>query len=112
MRSLTILLFLFITSYLSAQEGSIKGVILDGEFNNEPLAFAIVNVKGTSVKGSTNLRGEFSLDINPGKYSLVFEFAGYESKELTNVTVGKENLRINDVILSARRVEMKIASIE
>ena len=112
MRSLTILLFLFITSFLSAQESSINGVILDGEFNNEPLAFVTVNVKGTSVAVNTNLQGEFSLEIDPGKYSLVFEFVGYESKELKNVNVGKENLRINDVILSARRVEMKIASIE
>lgn len=112
MRSLAILLFLFITPYLSAQESSINGVILDGEFNNEPLAFVTINVKGTSVAVNTNLQGEFSLEIEPGKYSLVFEFAGYESKELTNVTVGNENLRVNDIIMSARKMEMKIASIE
>ena len=69
MKSRVVLLFLFATSF-----------IIDGEFNNEPLAFVTVTIKGASDKVSTNLNGEYTLKINPGTNTLVFDFAGYESK--------------------------------
>lgn len=112
MKSTALLLFLFVTSFIFAQEGKINGLILDGEFNNEPLAFVTVTVKGASDEVSTNLDGEYSLQLDPGTYTLVFDFVGYESKEVKNVIVEKENLRINDEVLHARKMEMKITSID
>jgi len=112
MKSAAVLLFLFVTSFIFSQEGKINGLILDGEFDNEPLAFVTITVKGTSDKVSTDLDGEYSLKLNPGTYTLVFDFVGYESKEVKNVIVEKENLRINNEVMQARKMEMKIASID
>ena len=53
------LVFLSLTSFIhSAQEtGTIAGLLIDKEFNNEPLVFANVLIKGTS-KGTTTGRSD------------------------------------------------------
>ena len=112
MKSTVVLLFLFFTSCIFAQEGNINGLILDGEFDNEPLAFVTVAVKETNNAVITNLNGEFSLEISPGTYTLVFDFVGYESKEVTNVVVEKENFWINEEVMYAKKMETKIAFID
>ncbi len=112
MKSTAVLLFLFLTSYIFAQEGNINGLILDGEFENEPLAFATVRVQGMSKTVSTDVNGEYSLEIDSGTYNLIFDFVGYESKEIEIVVVGKKQIRMNNQIMYAKKVAMKIASID
>lgn len=112
MKSATVLLFLFLTSFIFAQDGKINGLILDGELDNEPLAFVTVTVKETGNKVSTNLNGEYVLNITPGIYTLVFDFVGYESKEVMNVVAEKESLKMNEDVMYARKMEIKIASID
>jgi len=95
MKSIAVFLFLFLTSIIFAQEGKISGHILDGEFENKPLAFVTVTVKGTNNTVSTDLNGEYVLKIAPGTYTLVFDFVGYESKEVTYVVSERESSKIN-----------------
>ncbi|MCO5724373.1 TonB-dependent receptor [Robiginitalea marina] len=84
------LLFLT-TSFLSAQEGVISGTINDGEFN-DVLPFANVLIKGTTKGATSDFDGKYQIDIEPGTYTVVFSFLGYETKEITGVvvTAGKE----------------------
>lgn len=73
---------------LSAQQGSIIGKITDKENNNEPLAFANVLIKGTTKGTTSDFDGLYELrNIDPGTYTLVFSFLGYESLEIPNVIV-------------------------
>lgn len=88
------------------RNGQIEGLILDGENNNEPLMFADVIVKGTSISEQTAKDGSFKLHLKPGNYSLVFNFIGYKSVELKNVEVTSNNtLKLNQV-LNALKFEM------
>lgn len=65
---------------------SIKGCVMDS--NGEPVIGASVVVKGKELKGtSTDLDGNFSLDVAPGTV-LTVSSIGYLAKE---VTVGKES---------------------
>ena len=112
MRSTTLLLFLFLTSFLFAQESSLDGVLLDGEFDNEPLAFATVTIQGMGLTVNTDLKGEYHLEIEPGIYTLVFDFVGYESKKIENVVIEKNSIRLNDEVMYAKKMAMKIASID
>ena len=56
--------------------------------NNEPLPFATVQLKGTSKGATTDFDGLYSIDnIDPGTYTVVFSFVGYETLEVPDVTV-------------------------
>lgn len=82
------LLFLFTlssTSFLFSQ--TITGTITDGDFN-EPLAFATVIVKGTSLGTTSDFDGKYQLDVEEaGTYTLQFSFLGYDTKEVSEIDV-------------------------
>jgi outer membrane receptor protein involved in Fe transport len=92
MRKFIVLFVLFTTAFLNAQNtGSIVGKLTDKEYNNEPLAFANVLIKGT-IKGTTSdFDGLYAIEnLAPGAYTLVFSFVGYETTEIkANVVAGK-----------------------
>ena len=52
-----LLLSLFFSVAMFAQNGTVTGTILDKEFNNEPLPFANIIIKGTKQGSSTDENG-------------------------------------------------------
>lgn len=89
MKHKLLLLALFITSFgFAQQKGSIVGKITDKEQNNEPLPFANILLKGTTKGITTSEQGLFAIeDIDPGTYTLVVSFIGYQTLEIPNVVV-------------------------
>ena len=89
---LLLVLFIFAGLFCAeAQTGSIVGKLTDKDFNNEPLPFANILVKGT-IKGTTSdTDGLYELsNLDPGSYTVVFSFVGYETVEIeTEVVAGK-----------------------
>lgn len=57
----------------------IKGVILDD--NNEPVPFVSVYIKNTTFGVSSNIKGEYFLEVKPGNYTIVYSAVGYETQE-------------------------------
>ncbi|TPV35923.1 TonB-dependent receptor [Paucihalobacter ruber] len=108
----------FCTTFLfaQAQTGKVTGKILDGEFN-DVLAFANVLVKDTSKGTTSDFDGIYSLNLEPGIYTLIFSFVGYETKAITdveikanavveiNVTLRPSSATLDEVVIttSARR---------
>ena len=76
---------------MAQNTGSIVGKITDKEYNNEPLAFANVLLKGTSKGGSSDFDGLYSFEgLGPGTWTVVFSFVGYVTQEIeVEVVVGK-----------------------
>ena len=89
MRNLFTALFILCLGILSAQEtGSIVGKLTDKEANNEPLAFANILIKNTTKGTTSDFDGLYEIpDLDPGNYTVVFSFLGYETLEIPNVTV-------------------------
>ena len=57
------------------QTGSIVGKLTDTDFNNEPLAFANVVIKGTSTGTTSDFDGLYELgNLEPGTYIVVYSF--------------------------------------
>ncbi|MAU15256.1 MAG: TonB-dependent receptor [Muricauda sp.] len=82
-----LLITTFCLSYLGfAQTGTISGKIMDGEFN-DILPFANVLLKGTSVGATSDFEGAYSMDVEPGIYTVTFSFLGYNTQEVTDVVV-------------------------
>jgi hypothetical protein len=104
MKKIALIISLFVVSLGFAQEGKIKGSVLDGELNNEPLAFASVSVKGTEVAVNADLNGNYNLEIAPGTYTLVFNFVGYTSVEVKNVIVKENETLLKNEILQAKQM--------
>ncbi len=82
MRSLIICILIVFSTHLYAQNrGSVKGKLTDVQ-NNEALQFANVAIKGTSLGTVTDNEGNYIIsNLNPGNYTLVFSYLGYETQE-------------------------------
>ncbi|WP_246062545.1 TonB-dependent receptor [Mesohalobacter halotolerans] len=73
-----------------AQEttGNIVGKITDKEFNNEPLPFANVILKGEDKGTTTDAQGLFNIgNLQPGTYTVEFSYVGYETITIEDVEV-------------------------
>lgn len=67
----------------SQSTGSIAGVLTDQEMNGEPLPFANILIKGTTTGTTSDFDGLYEIDgLDPGDYTVVFSFLGYETVEI------------------------------
>ncbi len=88
----TVLFLFFILPAIAASAQKITGHIT-GEMY-QPLPFSSVLIKGTSIGVSANGEGIFSIQVQPGRYTLVCQHIGYFSSEI-EVTVGNNDVHIN-----------------
>ncbi len=110
MKMTLIVLCLGMVSFTFAQTGTVTGVISDA---SGPIIGASVSVAGTSRGTSTNLDGEYKLELPPGTYTINASYLGYEtSKQEATVTAGgsttlnftlSEGLEFDEVIITGTR---------
>lgn len=96
---------LFFTTFIFSQNGTVSGTILDKEYNNEPLPFANVIIKGTTIGTSTDDKGKYTLSIKPGSYVLEIGYLGYETKQIP-FTIKAGEKKIIDYTLAADGVQL------
>lgn len=84
----------------SAQNGKIEGKILDGELD-DILPFANVTIIGTSKGSTSDFDGLYSIEVEPGTYTVSFSFVGYQTKEITEVVVKENETTRLDVTLKS-----------
>jgi outer membrane receptor for ferrienterochelin and colicin len=113
---------------VTAQRYTISGYVKDNS-NGEMLIGANVFIKDSYTGTVTNSYGFYSLSLKPGNYSVVYQYLGYDSKEIAvdlnrnmSVDVGLETTsdsieavivtaeRDNENIVSARMSSIKITS--
>ncbi|WP_430906144.1 TonB-dependent receptor domain-containing protein [Maribacter sp. 2-571] len=89
MKKICFLLALVSGMIMSAQDtGSIAGNLTDKELNNEPLPFANILIKGTTKGTQSDFDGLYEIaNLEPGSYTLVLSYLGYETVELPNILV-------------------------
>ena len=108
MKRLILIGALLISGIVSAQyTGTVSGLLTDKEFNNEPLAFANVLIKGTTTGTTSDFDGVYSIDgLEPGTHIVMFSFVGYKTIEIeTVIEAGKTN-EIN-VVLEANSAALE-----
>ena len=82
--------------------GSIVGLLTDKEFNNEPLAFANVIIKGQNTGTTSDFDGLYALeDLPVGTYTIIYSFVGYETVEIDNITVEQDKVTTVNVPMGA-----------
>lgn len=109
-RSITLCLVSFLTVAFSfAQSGTATGTIMDGEFA-EPMAFANVIVKGTTTGTTSDFDGKYILNLEPGTYTLVFSYVGYNTQEISDVVITANKETVVDITLSTNSLETVIVT--
>ena len=108
---MTKILFLFFTFSVflnyAQDNASIKGNIIDLEVNNEPLIFADIYLENTNISTQTNFHGNFELNnVNPGNYTLVVRYLGYDTRFIPISLKERERIEINTG-LSAKRPDFE-----
>ncbi|WP_297337495.1 SusC/RagA family TonB-linked outer membrane protein [Algoriphagus sp.] len=105
-------LFTLTLSYeVSAQQRVITGTVISDE-DGLGLPGATVLVKGTTVGTTTDLDGNYSLEVPAGSDVLIFSFVGLEPKEevignrtVINVTLTADAAQLSEVVVTAIGIE-------
>lgn len=87
MKKFFFILFSIVSSFAIAQNGIVSGLIVDKDFDDEPVAFASVQLKGTTLGAQSDMDGKFSIVAPVGTYTLVVTFVGMQKVEVPNVEV-------------------------
>ena len=107
---------------LAQKQGTIVGVVVDSE-NGETLPGANVVIEGTSIGTTTDLDGNYKLQVEPGTYNLVFSYIGYNNATVQNVEVTagaptriemeltSEAIGMDEVVVEARAVQNSEAAL-
>ena len=77
------------------RENRIRGMVVDS--NREPIPGASIIVKGTRTGTSTNIEGEFTLDVKNDKVTLEVSFIGMKKQTLQVDATRKKMLEITMV---------------
>jgi len=79
-RSLIVLLFSIFAQITFAQTG-IQGIVMDKKYK-EPLTGAAILIEGTTNGTTADIDGNYTLNVNPGKYTLVISYVSYNNSSL------------------------------
>lgn len=106
----TVFTLFAIVSY--AQTATVKGQILDGTADGEPLPFATVIVQNTTTGTQTDLDGNYVLELAAGTYVLEYSFVGFNPQtetvtlaagETKNITKTLDANVIDEVVVTATK---------
>ncbi|MFT5480111.1 MAG: hypothetical protein ACI9NN_001074 [Bacteroidia bacterium] len=86
MKYTSIILFLFLSSFAFAQQGTIQGVLIDPKTGDQ-LEGAYVLIPEINAGGVTDLQGAFTLNVAPGTYTLDISYVGYQGIKIPGVVV-------------------------
>ena len=93
---LSCFIFLISITYGQAQNAMIRGVVSD---EHGPLSGASVSLNGGGKGTTTNSSGEYSIKVNPGKYTVTISYVGLQPFS-TIVTVAVNQTTTADATLS------------
>jgi len=81
-------------------------MLLDHEYNNEPLAFGNVAIKGTTNETNSDINGSYIFEnLKPGEYVVVYTFLGYETIEKKVVLTDEKAVEL-DVMMTAKTLSL------
>ncbi len=75
----------------------ISGTVTDG--NDTPLPYVNVFIKNSSIGTTTNFDGNYSLKLDKGQHTVVFQYVGYRTEEVEVEFSGEElvkNIKLNE----------------
>lgn len=103
--SITLILALFL-SVVNAQQGTIRGTIIDDN-TGETLIGVNVVIAGQAIGTSTDLDGKFALKVAEGTYSVQCSFISYATTTISEVVVKADEVtQVGEVRLKTQSIQM------
>lgn len=99
------LIFLLGSLTLFAQSGKLEGLIHEGE-ELEPVLFATIHIPNTGIGTTSDLDGNYSINLDPGIYQMEFSAIGYESRLMENIEIKSGETTRLDVKLAVLSEEL------
>jgi TonB-dependent receptor-like protein/carboxypeptidase-like protein len=94
-------LLTFISLFLTAQTGTLRGKIIDGE-TGEELIGATVMIFGTSTGAASDLDGNYNINfIEPGIYEFTCQFISYDPTIIKDIEIKTDEVTIQDFVLNS-----------
>lgn len=82
-----------------SQQGTVRGLVSEAK-TGDPVLFGTVSVKGMETKAtSTDLDGNYEMNLDPGVYTLEFSYLGLKSTFVEGVTVKENEVIIVNALL-------------
>ncbi|HYE53214.1 MAG TPA: DUF5686 and carboxypeptidase regulatory-like domain-containing protein [Chitinophagaceae bacterium] len=92
MKQLLLIFTLTACFFLSSRAGRISGIVTDAK--GQPLPFASVLVKGTTIGTTANNEGKYFLQLNAGSHTIVAQYVGYQRQE-KKITIAGEDITLD-----------------
>lgn len=106
-RQFATLFILFACTAVYAQQGIIRGTVIE-DATGEPLYGVTVVIKGTTNGSITDFDGKFQINATPGTYDVQASFVSFQSVTITDVAVRAES----PTVLSQIRLKEDVALLE
>ena len=112
MKSYIFFIFYLIPLIVTAQNGSIKGVLFNDN-NGERIPFALILVQGTDINTTSNLDGEFELtNVKPGIVNIEISSIGFNPKTVYEIEVTTSRPAFVNVALTELSINLKQACMQ
>jgi len=101
------LLFFFVAVFLysAARAGRVNGLVTDEKGN--PLPYASVFIKGTTLGTTANNQGRYFLDLEPGNYTITCQHVGYTRQEKP-ISIGNGSSELNFQLLLQQTIMKEV----
>jgi TonB-linked SusC/RagA family outer membrane protein len=107
----------FLLSFSLLAQSTVTGKVTEAE-TGEPIIGASVQVKGTSKGTTSDLDGNYTVELAPGENTLVFSFVGYTTTEIAvngqaslNVSLQTDAVGLNEVTVTALGISRETKSL-
>ena len=102
-------LFLFLLSMSTlvwAQKGFLRGKVLDGDYA-EGLIGATVSKQGTTIGTVTDFDGNYSLNLDAGVHTIVFQFVSYQTQTISDVVITAGEVTKLDITMNSESTDLE-----
>lgn len=106
MKKILLVLLIACFSITSYGQGFLRGKIIDGE-TGEGLIGATISKEGTSIGAAADFDGNFSLKLDPGIHTVVFQFVSYQTQKVSDIEIKDGKVSTLDVTLKVAATELK-----
>lgn len=101
----TYLTLLLLTPILINAQTFFKGTVKDKK-TNESLTGVTISLKNTTTGTATNIEGNYQLEVNPGKYTLVASYISYNTIEYVDIEVKKGETKYIDFAMDESATDL------
>lgn len=107
MKRVLLIALLSICQFAFSQDrGTVVGLVTDKEMSGEPLPFANVFIKGTSIGSTTDMDGKYTIQAPVGNQIIVFSFVGYQTVEKPIVVKAGQTITVNQEVGASEGVAL------